>query len=1571
MKLHYKLMGILAILMLVFLNILVAENLVYPDSWSGNGISLKQESTQKLVLNFSIHDLMIDDLEVDGSTMKTLGIPGIFLPNDEGAPNLPGSSRIIAVPEGANVSFTVKSYRTETINQIDIAPAPRIPLDTERGPLSYKKNQQIYSSNSYYPQQVVNISERTEIRGLDIVYLGITPFQYNPVTKELVIYRDIEVEVTFTGGNGHFGEDRLRSRWWDPIIEDAVINYQSIPEIDYSKVKSQGKTPDFEYVIIIPNDPVFISWADSIKIWRTLQGIKTGVVKTSDIGGNTTSAIETYVNNAYNTWDIPPAAFLLIGDYGTSGSTIVSPIYNNYCVSDNIYADIDGNHLPDVVFARMTAQNATHLETMITKFLSYERTPPTAANFYNQPITALGWQTERWFQICSEVVGGFWKNAQGKNPVRINAIYSGTPGSVWSTATNTATVVNYFGPSGLNYIPASPATLGGWSGGNATMVNNAINSGAFALQHRDHGYEQGWGEPDYSSTNIDGCHNTGTNLPWVFSINCLTAKYNYSSEVFSEKFHRYKYNGQNSGALGVTGASEVSYSFVNDAYVWGMMDNLWPNFMPAYGTNPPSRDVLPAFGNAAGKIFLSQSAWPYNTNNKEVTYHLFHHHGDAFTTVYSEVPQYLTVLHDAVLLSGMTTYNVTANDGSFIALTVNGEIIGTGEGTGSPVAISIPVQTPGNVMTITVTKQNYYRYTSQVNIIPPSGAYVSYNAHTISDPSGNNNGLADYGENILVNMTLKNLGSATANNVTATISSADANITITDNTQDWGTIEAGMTSTQAAAFAFTVNTVIPDQHVVSFTINVNGDGDVLWTSYFTVMLNAPVLDIGSITYNDAVGGNGNGRLDPGETVEVTVANSNTGHSASPVAEAAFTCASPYVTIITGNDNLGVIGASGNAEANFSISVDASAPIGTPVSFDYSLVAGGYNAAETFNTEIGLIVEDFETGNFNRYPWTFAGNANWTAATDDKYEGTYSAKSGVISHSQSTTLQVALTVLNAGNISFYKKVSSESGYDYLRFYIDGTQMGQWSGAVDWSQETFPVTAGSHIFKWTYSKDGSVVSGSDCAWVDFVVFPSLDMAPLLTIGNMTLNDAAGNNNGQLDPGETVQVTIPVTNTGLATAYGANGCLTSSSPFLTITNNTCSLGNISPASGADGTFELTLSGSTPAGVFIDLNYAVTALNASAQKSFSLLIGGGGALLEDFETNNFTKFPWILSGTANWTITNTLPYAGTYCAKSGTISHNQVSELSIVLDVAASDDVVFYRKVSSESNYDYLRFYIDGAEQNRWSGTVAWGQITFPVTAGTHTLKWSYTKDGSVSSGSDCAWLDNIELPVFARVITVNVKTYFEGPFNGTEMNANLALSPDFPLSHPFGGAPWNYPGTASVTSVPNANVVDWVLVELRQSAGGPETAIPGTMVAKKPAFILKNGSVVGLDGTSPLLFTHNVTGNLYAVVWHRNHIPIMSGTGLPASGNVYTYDFSTGSGQVYGGTIAFKQIATGIWGMFSGDANADRQVNTGDKMTWNSQAGQLGYKSADLNLDGVVNNFDKIYFWYPNVGASSQVP
>ena len=132
-----------------------------------------------------------------------------------------------------------------------------------------------------------------------------------------------------------------------------------------------------------------------------------------------------------------------------------------------------------------------------------------------------------------------------------------------------------------------------------------------------------------------------------------------------------------------------------------------------------------------------------------------------------------------------------------------------------------------------------------------------------------------------------------------------------------------------------------------------------------------------------------------------------------------------------------------------------------------------------------------------------------------------------------------------------------------------------------------------------------------------------------------------------------------------------------------------------------------------------------------------------EDFETGDFSSSMWVHSGNADWVITSLENNSGIYSAKAGTISHNQSTSLKVTLDCIAGD-IRFYRKVSSESSYDYLDFYIDGILKGSWSGTYAWSQQSYPVSAGVRTFKWTYSKDGSVSSGSDTAWIDDIEFPV-----------------------------------------------------------------------------------------------------------------------------------------------------------------------------------------------------------------------------------
>ena len=939
----FKLLSILAAFSFSNLN-LHGQVINYSDGWGSQGFSIETENVTGVKLNFSIHQFEMQEVTVNGTSMKSVHIPGVFLPNDEGAPDLAGTSRFIMIPEGARASFSITATRTESFENVEVAPAFRIPKGNEDGPLSYIKDERIYASNAFYPAEPVILSEPTEIRGVDVVQLGITPFQYNPVTKELIVYRDIKVEVNFIGGNGHFGDNRLRNRWFDPILNNILINFNSLPKVEY-QFQSGADAEDFEYLIICPNDPTFLAWADSIKQFRTLQGIRTGIVTTTEIGGNNSTLIESYINNAYNTWNIPPVAILFLGDYGTSGNTVHCPTWDNYCVSDHIYADVNGDNMADIVTARMTAQNATHLQTMINKFLKYERTPPTNPNFYNKPITALGWQTERWFQICSETVNGFWQYQLGKTPVRENAIYSGSPPfSTWSTATNTNLVVNYFGPSGRGYIPTSPAYLTDW-GGNATRINNDINNGAFMIQHRDHGLETGWGEPDYTNSNLAGLNNN--DLIFVMSINCLTGKFNWSGECFAEAFHRHQ-----KGALGIIAATEISYSFVNDTYVWGMFDGMWPNFMPDYGNPGPDR-ILPAFGNVTGKYFLQYSNWPYNTSNKMVTYYLFHHHGDAFSTVYSEMPQNLTVIHDPVIISGQTQFVVTADNYSLISLTLNGEIIGVAEGTGSPVTIPIPFITPVNTVVLTVTKQNCYRYSSNISVVPAEGAYVVADSCIVNDASGNGNGLIDYGESPLLSLRVRNVGVSDASNVTVTLRSTDSFITISDSTEFYGNVSAGAQKLISNGFAITISPLVPDGHLAAFTV-IASDGVNNWLSNFSLKAYAPSLELGEYNVSDPFGNNNNA-LDPGETADIIIEIKNEGTSSAVGVIGHLISSDPYITINTSSQAYGNISAGSSITKSFSVTTSVNTPAGHSAEFNCSITATpGLTASGSFNLIVGQI-----------------------------------------------------------------------------------------------------------------------------------------------------------------------------------------------------------------------------------------------------------------------------------------------------------------------------------------------------------------------------------------------------------------------------------------------------------------------------------------------------------------------------------------------------------------------------------------------------------------------------------------
>jgi hypothetical protein len=157
--------------------------------------------------------------------------------------------------------------------------------------------------------------------------------------------------------------------------------------------------------------------------------------------------------------------------------------------------------------------------------------------------------------------------------------------------------------------------------------------------------------------------------------------------------------------------------------------------------------------------------------------------------------------------------------------------------------------------------------------------------------------------------------------------------------------------------------------------------------------------------------------------------------------------------------------------------------------------GGLTGGFTINA-CGPYDEDFETGTLSRLPWQTGGSSAWYAASGSVNCGLYAGKAWTVADDGSTYLQVTLTRL-AGDVSFYRRVSSEVNYDFLCFKIDGVEKGRWSGEVSWGGPlTWAVSAGTHTYRWEYTKDPYMSAGADTAWIDDITFPPSVVSPTIT-------------------------------------------------------------------------------------------------------------------------------------------------------------------------------------------------------------------------------------------------------------------------------------------------------------------------------------------------------------------------------------------------------------------------------------------------------------------------------------------
>ena len=249
--------------------------------------------------------------------------------------------------------------------------------------------------------------------------------------------------------------------------------------------------------------------------------------------------------------------------------------------------------------------------------------------------------------------------------------------------------------------------------------------------------------------------------------------------------------------------------------------------------------------------------------------------------------------------------------------------------------------------------------------------------------------------------------------------------------------------------------------------------------------------------------------------------------------------------------------------------------------------------------------------------------------------------------------------------------------------------------------------------------------------------------------------------------------------------------------------------------------------------------------------------------------------------------------------------------------------------------------------------------------TLSYLNVKDSDASGGNTLTTMHSVDEGnntnwEFISMIAAYIKSWLEGAYDvaSHSMRTTLRDNSWIPNQSPYDADP------ITVETIPD-NVTDWVLVELRETADGPA-------IVSKSMFLKSDGDIISTTGDAPE-FPDLSPGDYFVVIRHRNHLAIMSQIAhafVAKGGSLSTIELRNAA-NVYGEN-SVKELETGAWGMYTGDANSNGQIQTNDKNDyWWLQVGTSGYKSGDFNLNGQVQTSDKNDYWWLNVGIGTQAP
>jgi PKD repeat protein len=887
---------------------------------SDASVALISSDISTSVIHFKVDGFFLNEVKTPRGNAYTVSLGNASPMLDRNAPDMPKMTTSLIIPDMAMMDVEVVSSSFVDYADIEIAPSKgNLTRDIDPATVPYEYGR-VYNENKFYPGSESGLRDPFILRD----YRGQTviayPFQYNPVTKVLRVYTDITLKLKIASNNGYNTINRNQMpTHTDMDFDQAYKNvFLNTSLADYTPLNDYGR-------MLVISQTAYMGAMQPFVDWKNSMGIKTEMVDLATVG-TTAAAIKTFVENYYNTSGL--TFLLLVGDAPQLPTNTTGDLGGP---SDNAYGYLVGNdHYPDIFVGRFSAENVGHVNTMVERTLEYEKSPLTTTNWFDKGVG-----------LASDQGPGDDNEMDYEHMRNIRTDLMGY--------TYTSVAELYDGAQGGEDQSGNPTTA---------MVSSEVNAGRSVMNYVGHGSDNAWSTSGFSSTNVNALSNNHM-WPFIFSVACVNGNF-VGATCFAESWLRAR------NANGPTGAVATIMSTINQSWNPPMdgEDEMDDILVESYPTN-----IKHTFGGITmnGCFKMNET---YGTGGDEMTdtWTIF---GDPSVMVRTALPSAITATHENQIFLGTTTIVINSPvEGALAALSIDNQFITAGIVNNGLVTLTFPAFQSPDTVQLVLTAYNYIPYMATLAVLPNNGPYLIYNTNTIGDASANNNGQADYGETVFMDVAFANIGVLNAEDVLVTVSTTDAYLTLLDSTDVYTVIPAHDTIAMTNSFSFALTDNIPDLHIVPFHFTAVS-GSETWAGNFSLTAHAGVLKYVNIAIDDSQTGNGNGKADPGEAFDVAVFIQNTGSAPITNANGQISFNDPNLSLLSSPDqNYGNLAAGEPVSRIFSMQADAASPNGLVIPVTLLMTADhALLTLSAFNLVIGQIpvtVIDLD-GNHNSGP----------------------------------------------------------------------------------------------------------------------------------------------------------------------------------------------------------------------------------------------------------------------------------------------------------------------------------------------------------------------------------------------------------------------------------------------------------------------------------------------------------------------------------------------------------------------------------------------------------------------------